>query len=493
MSEKPSIATLGALKASGYQFKSVAEELKHNLLLAISNNQHVFEGVLDYEDTVIPELKRAILAKHHINFLGMRGQAKTRMARMMVELLDPWIPVIKGIPIPDDPLAPVLPQSKRLIEDLGDETPIDWMHRSDRYVEKLATPDVTVADLIGDIDPIAAARKGTGLGDEDALFFGLIPKANRCLFVLNELPDLQARIQVALFNILQEGDIQIRSFRFRLALDISFVFTANPEDYTNRGNLITPLKDRIGAQILTHYPRSLEAGMAITRQEAKISKELLERVSVPDWMFRLFEQVSFEARKSDLIDQRSGVSVRLSVSALEALYAQAELRMAMNGEKKTHMRITDMLAMVPAITGKVELVYEGEQEGRQTVAHTLINKAIRSCFTEIFPDPERMKRSKEGDVYAPLLAWYGQGNETDLDAMASDKDYKQSLEAVPGLRAFAEKYGRSQGEEALALMEFVLLGLAEFSRLGKHLRNQEIQLSDLLNAIMNSEEEDDFS
>src|SRR5215204_3820873 len=311
------IKTIGELKKSGYQPRSIKEELRQNLILKLKRKENTFPGILGYEDSVVPDVERALLSKHNILFLGLRGQAKTRMARQMTELLDEYIPVVTGSEINDDPLKPISKFSKDLILEKGLDTPIEWIHRSQRYGEKLATPDVSVADLIGDIDPIKAANLRLSFADERVIHYGIIPKSNRSIFVINELPDLQARIQVALFNILEEGDVQIRGFKLRLPLDILFVFTANPEDYTNRGSIVTPLKDRIESQILTHYPKSLENALSITEQEADVVKEQKDRISVSDLVKRLIEQVAFEARTSEFVDKKSGVSARLTISAFE--------------------------------------------------------------------------------------------------------------------------------------------------------------------------------
>lgn len=327
--------TLGALKKSGYQPKSVKEEVRNNLIHSISNKENPFTGIIGYEDTVIPDTERALLSKHNILFLGLRGQAKTRMARQMVDLLDEYIPIIAGSEVNDDPLQPLSRYAKDLIAEKGDDTPIQWVHRSERYGEKLATPDVSVADLIGDIDPIKAANLKLSFADEKVIHYGIIPRSNRGIFVINELPDLQARIQVALFNILQEGDIQIRGFKLRMPLDILFVFTANPEDYTNRGSIVTPLKDRIQSQILTHYPKDIETSLSITEQEAKLPETQKERILVSDLIKRIIEQIAFEARNNEYVDKKSGVSARLTIAAFENAVSSAERRAIIHREKQT--------------------------------------------------------------------------------------------------------------------------------------------------------------
>ncbi|MEY3421076.1 MAG: hypothetical protein RIR48_1365, partial [Bacteroidota bacterium] len=383
------IQTIGQLKASGYVPKSVKTEMRDNLIKKLKNKEKVFDSILGFDDTVLPDIERAVLSGHNIILLGLRGQAKTRIARLLTTLLDEYIPVVEGSELNDDPLAPLSRYARDLIVEKGDETPVSWMHRSARYVEKLATPDVSIADLIGDVDPIKAATLKLPYADERVLHYGLIPRSHRCIFVINEIPDLQARIQVSLFNILQEGDLQIRGFKVRLPLDISFVFTANPEDYTNRGSIITPLKDRIESQILTHYPRTIETAMTITAQESKLHQSQKKAIHVPELHLRLIEMISFNARESEYVDAKSGVSARLSISALENLYSTAERRMLLNGETKTTTRITDFWGVIPAVTGKVELVYEGEQEGHYNVAMHLIFKSCKELFTTFFPDPNQ--------------------------------------------------------------------------------------------------------
>lgn len=374
------IHTLGELKGAGYQPKPIKQELRDNLIKKLNTKENPFEGIWGYDDTVIPDIERAILSMHNINLLGLRGQAKTRIARLMVNLLDEFIPVIKDSELNDDPLKPLSKYGKDMIAEHGDHTPIVWIHRDERYTEKLATPDVSVADLIGDVDPIKAASMKLNYSDERVIHYGLIPRSHRGIFVINELPDLQARIQVALFNILQEGDIQIRGFKLRLPLDIQFIFTANPEDYTNRGSIVTPLKDRIDSQIITHYPKTIEISKLITKQEARIKEDQETRIVINELSQDLVEQIAFEARENEYVDSNSGVSARLTITAYENLKSGAERRLLINNEKKTFVRMADFSGIVPAITGKVELVYEGEQEGPGIVANDLIGKAIRTQF-----------------------------------------------------------------------------------------------------------------
>ena len=480
------IKTFGELKAAGYKSKTIKDELRDNLINKLQKKEQIFEGILGYEDTVIPDIERAILSRHNINLLGLRGQAKTRIARQMVELLDEYVPYIKGSELNDDPFNPISRYALDLIEDHRDMTPIEWLHRSDRYGEKLATPDVSVADLIGDVDPIKAANMKLNYSDERVIHFGIIPRSNRCIFVINELPDLQPRIQVALFNILQEGDIQIRGFKLRLPLDILFVFTANPEDYTNRGSIVTPLKDRIGSQILTHYPKDIKTAKEITLQEANLSKLQQSKVQMNDIAHELLEQIGFEARKSEYVDSKSGVSARLSISAYENLVSAAERRMIINGEKETHVRITDFIGVIPAITGKIELVYEGEQEGAYIVAQNLIGKSIRSIFPLFFPAPGKLKKKTDISPYATINDWFAAGNSIDITGDATDKEYVATLNKVTGLKKLVEAYHPNvKGAAQLFLMEFVLHGLAEYSMLSKNSLQSGLQFKDLFSSVFN--------
>ncbi|MBL0234498.1 MAG: magnesium chelatase [Chitinophagaceae bacterium] len=496
------IKTLGDLRKSGYKPRSIREEIRENLLTRLRNGDSTFTNIIGYEDTVVPDVERALLSKHNILFLGLRGQAKTRMARQMVELLDEYIPCIAGSEINDDPIDPVTKYGIEQIAAHGDETPIHWIHRSDRYGEKLATPDVSVADLIGDIDPIKAANLKLSFADERVIHYGIIPRSNRGIFVINELPDLQARIQVALFNILEEGDIQIRGFKLRLPLDILFVFTANPEDYTNRGSIVTPLKDRIESQILTHYPRTLEHALEITEQEAAISKDQASLVEVSDLVKRLIEQVAFEARSSELVDKKSGVSARLTISALENAVSSAERRAVMNKEKSTLVWISDLVGIIPSITGKVELVYEGEQEGPYQVAMNLVDKAIRTQFSQYFPNPDTLKKRKnsgkpsqqekaEDNPYKSITSWFDKGNHLNLTFNTRDKERILQLYKVDGLHALVKKYFPQASEiQSALLMEFVLHGLASYSLISKKMLENQIEFKDLVGSMMNFTEQD---
>ena len=476
--------TLGELKASGYQPKSIKQEMRENLIRKIKNKEKVFEGIMGFDDTVLPDVERAVLSGHNIILLGLRGQAKTRIARLLTTLLDEYIPVVDGSELNDDPLQPLSRYAIDLIAEKGDMTQVSWMHRSKRYVEKLATPDVSIADLIGDVDPIIAATLKLPYSDERVIHFGLIPRSHRSIFVINEIPDLQARIQVSLFNILQEGDLQIRGFKIRLPLDISFVFTANPEDYTNRGSIITPLKDRIESQILAHYPRSLETAMSITTSEAKIHPNQKENIQVPEIHRRLIEMISFNARESDYVDAKSGVSARLSISALENLYSTAERRMLINGEKQTITRITDFWGVIPAITGKVELVYEGEQEGPYNVALSLLFKSCKELFLEYYPNPNQKLKRELKDEYGVIKAWFSGGNSVDILNDDSDKTYLQGLNAVAGLKKFTESYLKDE-EGLIPFMELVLFGLSESEVIGKNILENSLSFSDPLSDMFN--------
>ena len=490
----PNISTLGELKASGYQPKSIKQELRDNLIQRLQNKEEVFPGIWGYEESVIPDTERALLSMHNMIYLGLRGQAKTKMARMMVDLLDEYIPVIEGTELNDDPLAPLSRTGKDLIAEHGDDTPIGWMHRSERYTEKLATPDVSVADLIGDTDPIKAAALKLPYSDERVIHYGLIPRSHRSIFVINELPDLQARIQVALFNILQEGDIQIRGFKVRLPLDIQFVFTANPEDYTNRGSIVTPLKDRIDSQIITHYPTSVAIGRKITEQEAFIKEPQKKKVRLNELAKDLIEQIAVEARRSEYVDEKSGVSARLTISAYENLLSAAERRLLINDESKTFIRISDFIGVLPSITGKVELVYEGEQEGPGIVANNLVGKAIRSQFVQYFPNPEAKRKEKEKSPYQRIINWFGEGKEVDLLNDLSNSEYRKALNKVPGLSDLVKQSHKDVDEDThFFLMEFALHGLAEYSQISKQQLTAGTQFKDLLSSMfsMDSYEDDD--
>ena len=459
--------TFRELKAQGHADKSVMEEIQSNMISRIKFGEAVFKGLWGYEDTVIPQLKRAILAGHHINLLGLRGQAKTKIARSMVDLLDEYMPVVKGSEINDSPFAPISKFAKDLLANKGDDTPIAWIHRSQRFYEKLATPDVNISDLIGDIDPIKAATLKLPYSDERVLHYGMIPRAHRSIFVLNELPDLQARIQVSLFNILQEGDVQIRGFQLRMPLDIQFVFTANPEDYTSRGSIVTPLKDRIGSQIFTHYPKTIALAKEITQQEAKISEENRLAIQIPDLAKELLEEVSFAARASEFVDAKSGVSARLSISAMENLVAAAQLRLVESVALKTQIRLLDFMAIIPSITGKIELVYEGEQEGADEVAKLLIDRAIETQFEKIFPKITKLEKEDERKYYSDLVDWFN-ADFIELYDSDSDAEFYEKLASIKPLQKIVNQHV-SQFHEAdqRFCMEVFLWGLTVKNKLDR--------------------------
>lgn len=471
--------TLGELKKAGYQSRSIKDELRSNLIENIKNKVTTFEGIHGYENTVIPELERAILSRHNINLLGLRGQAKTRLARMMVNLLDEYIPLVAGSEINDDPLAPISRFAIELIAEKGDATPITWLHRSDRFAEKLATPDVTVADIIGDVDPIKAANLKLSYADDRVIHYGMIPRANRCIFVINELPDLQARIQVALFNILQEGDIQIRGFKLRLPLDMQFLFTANPEDYTNRGSIVTPLKDRIGSQILTHYPESIETARTITSQEAKLDQRQSGSVYVPELAKDLLEQISFEARESEYVDVKSGVSARMSITAFENLLSTAERRALISGDENTSVRLSDFIGVIPAITGKVELVYEGEQEGADFVANALMEEAVKTLFPDYFPKVEKLEKQGDETPYDDLISWFFNGEGFELLDDYDEATYRSTLDAVTPLDALIADYQPDiDPKDVYFEKEFILWGLVQFKKLSKYRYSEGFKFQD---------------
>jgi len=477
---------LGELKKSGYIPKNINLELADNLRERLKSGKLSFEGIIGYEKTVIPDIERAILSGHNINFLGLRGQAKTRLARQMTFLLDEWIPVIKGSEINDDPLSPISLQAKEIVSKLGNKTPVSWLHRDDRFFEKLATPDVTVADLIGDVDPIKASNLKLSYSDERVIHFGMIPRAHRCIFVLNELPDLQARIQVALFSILQEKEIQIRGFKLKLPIETQIIFTANPEDYTNRGSIVTPLKDRIGSQILTHYPKSIEIAKQITLQEAKISNSNNIKIHIPELAKDIIEQIGFEARKSDYVDSKSGVSARLSITAYENLISTAERRMLINNESKTSIRMSDFLGVIPSINGKIELVYEGEQEGAEQISYYLIKQAVKSLFTNFFPKIEKLEKSDQITPYDKLLGWFFKDNELFISDNMNDKEYVKILNSISEIKIIVEKFNpQIKNKDLYFMIEFLLWGLESFQKLNKYRTLEGFQFKDSLGSYIN--------
>ena len=463
-----SITTLKELKSSGYTSKSIKDELRDNLIQNLKNNINVFDGIHGYENSVIPEIERAILSRHNINLLGLRGQAKTRIARQMTLLLDEYIPYVSGSEVYDDPFNPISDYAQKTLAEKGDSTPISWLNRTNRFAEKLATPDVTVADLIGDVDPIKAANLKLSYSDQEVIHYGMIPRANRCIFVINELPDLQARIQVTLFNILQEGDIQIRGFNVRFELDMLFIFTANPEDYTNRGSIVTPLKDRIGSQILTHYPNDIETAKKITLQEAKSTSSQQQNIHVSSLAYEVLEQISFEARKSEFVDEKSGVSARLSITALENLYSTAELRLIKNDDKQTNIRVSDFMGIIPSITGKVELLYEGEQEGAHVVAKLLIEEAIKSVFDTYFPKIKKLEKEDETTEYDSILRWFIESSKFELQDNLSQHVYESKILSITPLKELIQKYlPKLDEKDQFFAMELVLWGLAQNKKLSK--------------------------
>ncbi|MCH1557734.1 MAG: AAA family ATPase [Flavobacteriaceae bacterium] len=477
------INTLKDLKDSGYVSLDIKDEMIKNLKNNLSNGVSTFEGIYGYDDSVIPDLERAILSKHNINLLGLRGQAKTRLARQLTNLLDEWIPIVKGSEINDDPFNPISHFAKNKILELGDATPIDWVSRNDRFFEKLATPDVTVADLIGDIDPIKAATLKLSYSDPSVIHFGMIPRANRCIFVLNELPDLQARIQVSLFSILQEKEIQIRGFKMRLPIELQFLFTANPEDYTNRGSIVTPLKDRIGSQIMTHYPKTIEIAKLITEQE--FSNTNIDGIYVPDLAKDLIEQISFEARESVYVDFKSGVSARLSISAFENLISSAKRRMLINGESKTSVRMTDFNAVISAINGKIELVYEGEQEGAVEISRLLILESVKTFFTNFFPKIKKLSKPDEFDPYTDIVDWF-KDKELFIDENLDNKAYSDTFKTIKILKLFIKKHIPNIDKVNENFMcEFLLWGLSSYKKVNLTRTSRGLSFSDSFSDYIN--------
>lgn len=485
---------LGELKSSGYIYKTIKDELRDNLIQKIKNGDRVFEGIIGYDDTVLPDMQRAILSKHNVLLLGLRGQAKTRMARLTVQLLDEFIPVIQGSELLEDPLHPISYYGKQQAADMGDDMPIQWIGRDERIIEKLATPDVSIADLIGDIDPVKAANNKWSFADERSIHFGLIPRSNRSIFILNELPDLQPRIQVSLLNILQEGDIQIRGYKLRLPLDIQFIFTANPEDYTNRGNIITPLKDRIDSQILTHYPEGLDIAKQITLQEAAIDPNAKQRIYLSPHAHDILERISVVARQSEYIDENSGVSARMSIAGLENLYSSAELRLLKSKADETAISLIDFISVIPAITGKIELLYEGEQLGAFSIALGLIGEATKEQFLSIFPNPEQKLKKDAIDPYHEIKEWFSNGNQLAIQFDDTDDTVYQKLSEVAGLTDLVVDKIRNK-QEAILLMQLVLFGMSELNLIAREMLDKQItfadSLADIIGDIMNDDFDDD--
>jgi len=471
--------TLGALRDSGWRSRSVKREIRDNLVAALREGRPIFPGLVGYDETVVPQVCNALLAGHDFILLGLRGQAKTRLLRTLPLLLDEALPVVAGSELNDDPFAPVCTTAIRLVAEKGDATPIAWLSRAERYHEKLATPDVTIADLIGDVDPIKAATRRLTFADPEVIHFGIVPRSNRGIFAINELPDLAARIQVGLLNILEEGDLQIRGFPIRLPMDLLMVFSANPEDYTNRGNIITPLRDRIASQILTHYPRTLAESAAITAQEAWLDRDGPVDVEVPELLRELVEQVAFCARASDFVDQSSGVSARVTIALIEHVVSNAERRALRTGESPSVARVGDLIAGVPALTGKIELVYEGEREGVQRVAAHVLAQAVAAVFDRHMPPAygqagERRRRGRDDEVpapknaYTPILQWFQAGHTVEVSDELPGAALFERLGAIPGLGAVTREVLKPKGEaQTAAAMEFVLEGLAAHSLLAR--------------------------
>ena len=495
--------TLAELRAAGYpQRRTVKEEMRANLvrmLHAGTDLGALFPGILGYEQTVLPGLVNAILSRHDFVLLGLRGQAKTRILRSLVRFLDERIPAIAGTDLNENPFAPITAQGRRLLAEHGDATPIRWIGRDQRYQEKLATPDVTIADLIGDVDPIKAATQRLSYADQGVIHYGIVPRTNRGIFAINEVPDLPPRIQVGLLNILEENDFQIRGFPLRIPLDICMVFSANPEDYTNRGNIISPLKDRIDSQIITHYPQDMEHALAITRQEAWEGRRGAARIEVPDYFRELIEDVAFEARDSEFVDQNSGVSARMTIALLENVISNVERRCFRHGDRVACPRLSDLQQALPAITGKLELVYEGEQEGPALVARKIIGQAVRRTFRRYFPKPDVKVRDSEEEAdtsspYSPVVAWFAEGNTLETSDDLTYGEYRGRLEQVSGLRDLAAAGLKIGAEEELGLgMELVLEGLHQHSMLSKRDLDSATSYRDMLKAMfdqMKDEERD---
>jgi len=454
--------TLNELRAARYQTHSVKDELRRNLITKLRSGERLFTGIVGYQDTVIPQLINAILSRHNIILLGLRGQAKSRIIRLLTDLLDERIPIIAGSEVNDDPFHPISAYGRQMLADHGDSTPIDWIGRDARFVEKLATPDVTVADIIGDVDPIKAAKGGHLLSDELTIHYGLLPRANRGVFAINELPDLAGKIQVALFNIMQEGDVQIKGYPVRLPLDVMLMFSANPEDYTARGKIITPLKDRIGAEILTHYPKELPEAIEITRQEAWTDRfEGDDRLVVPEFIREVIEQIAFEARDDNHVDKHSGVSQRMPITVMESVISNAERRALLTGEEFVVPRISDIYAAIPSMTGKMELEYEGEQLGANRIARDLIKRAAGEIFEGYFV----------GIDFSRTVQWFDEGNKLLLADTAAAGECLNLIEAVPELLETAMipfDFRRSDIAELVSTCELVLEGLYAENKISRN-------------------------
>jgi magnesium chelatase subunit I len=440
--------------------RTVRQELRENLLCKMEKGEAIFAGLHGYDDTVIPQIVNAVLSRHHFILLGLRGQAKSRILRGLVGFMDPQIPVIAGCEIHDNPYQPLCRPCRERLAAEGDETPIGWIAREHRYVEKLATPDVTIADMIGDVDPIKAARGGKNLSDELTIHYGLLPRANRGIFAINELPDLAGKIQVGLFNIMQEGDIQIKGYPVRMALDVLLVFTANPEDYTARGKIVTPLKDRIGSEIRTHYPATIAEGMSITAQESWTARDNRRRVVVPDYIREVVEEVAFQARDDKRIDRRSGVSQRLPISTIENVLSSAEQRAVRSRDSAVVARVADIYSAIPAMTGKFELEYEGEVRGAENIARELIRAAVGKTFSRYFVNAN----------FQPIVQWFEMGGELKVPANASSSELLGQLKKIQGLFDHLEALGVSSKDDSAvqtSAAEFVLEGLWAQKRISR--------------------------
>ena len=455
--------TLGELRATGYVSRSVKDEMRANLIVKLRSGKRLFSGIIGYDESVVPQIVNAVLARHNFIFLGLRGQAKSRIIRQLTELLDDEIPIIAGSEVNDDPFTPLSAFGRQTVELHGDETKIDWISRENRFVEKLATPDVTIADIIGDVDPIKAAKGGHLLSDELTIHFGLLPRANRGIFAINELPDLAGKIQVGLFNIMQEGDVQIKGYPVRLSLDVMLVFSANPEDYTARGKIITPLKDRIGSEIHTHYPANVQLSSEITKQEAWTSRPGFESsaLSVPEFISETIEQIAFEARDDQRVDKRSGVSQRFSISVLESAISNAERRALITGEGEIVPRVSDIYAALPSMTGKMELEYEGEQIGAPRLAKDLIKRASGVIFEGFFL----------GIDFEPAVRWFDEGNKLLLSDTAPAEECVMLLESVPELiesTLVPLDFNKKEKATLVSACEFVLEGLYAQNKISRN-------------------------
>jgi magnesium chelatase subunit I len=493
--------TLGALRASGYRPRSVKDELRSNLRRALAAGEELFPGIVGYERTVIPGIVNAMLARHDFILLGLRGQAKTRILRSLVRFLDEEIPMLAGSELNDDPLVPISTWGRRLVAEHGEDAPVEWWPREARYNEKLATPDVSVADLLGDIDPIKAATRKLTYADPEVIHFGIVPRTNRGIFAINELPDLAPRIQVGLLNLLEERDLQIRGFPVRIPLDLLMVFSANPEDYTNRGTIITPLKDRISSQILTHYPEDWDVSRRITASEAWTERDDF-RAAIPDDVARIVEEIAIASRESELVDQSSGVSARMPISGIELLVSNLERRQLATGDDPVVPRICDLHMLLPSLTGKVEMVYEGEQKGVEVVARQLIGEAVKKVFADRFQEVGREVGSGgEDDVgpYSGIVAWFAGGGRVTLSDEQPFVEYEKELAKVPGLLDLAAGYGDGSREQRALGAEMILEGLHQHLKLAREdldsrIRYQEMVKFQLLRSRrVRSAEGDDFN